>query len=84
MTFKIEKASSGEDTVLRISGRIDPESLLELKRHLEGVAGKIVLDLKEVTLADLAAVRFLGACIRDGIELRNCAPYILEWIRRER
>jgi hypothetical protein len=33
---------------------------------------------------DLEAVRFLGACVVQGIELRNCPPYISEWIREER
>jgi len=55
-----------------------------LKRELKGVTGNVVLDLKEVARVDVEAVRFLGACVVQGIELRNCPPYITEWIRRER
>jgi hypothetical protein len=44
----------------------------------------MVLDSGEVHLVDLQAVRFLRDCQDQKIELRNCAPYILEWIRRER
>jgi hypothetical protein len=44
----------------------------------------MVLDLAEVDLVDLQSVRFLRDCQDQKIELRNCAPYILEWIRRER
>jgi serine/threonine protein kinase len=45
---------------------------------------RIVLDLKELTLVDQQAVRFLKRCESNGIELRNCAAYIREWIARER
>jgi len=44
----------------------------------------MVLDLAEVDLIDLDSVRFLRDCQDQKIEIRNCAPYILEWIRRER
>ncbi|HWO33368.1 MAG TPA: STAS domain-containing protein [Candidatus Acidoferrum sp.] len=84
MTFKIERSSEKQKTILRLSGRIDPEGVLELKRELEGVTENVALDLKEVTRVDVEAVRFLGACVVQSIELRNCPPYISEWIRRER
>lgn len=48
----------------------------------DGCAGKI-LDLREVTLVDLAAVRFLIRCEREGAELAGCPPYVREWMRRE-
>ena len=63
---------------------MDPEGVLELKRELKGVTGNVVLDLREVARVDVEAVRFLGACVVQGIELRNCPPYITEWIRKER
>jgi hypothetical protein len=43
----------------------------------------MVLDLAKVDLVDLQSVRFLRDCQDQKIELLNCAPYILEWIRRE-
>jgi ABC-type transporter Mla MlaB component len=84
VTFKIDRSSEKQKTILRLSGRIDPEGVLELQRELEGVTDNVALDLKEVTRVDVEAVRFLGACVVQGIELRNCPPYITEWIRRER
>ena len=84
VTLKIDRSSEKQKTILRLSGRIDPEGVLELKRELEGVTEDVALDLKEVIRVDLEAVRFLGACVVQGIELRNCPPYISEWIRRER
>jgi hypothetical protein len=46
--------------------------------------GQIVLDLKDLTLVDLDAVRFLESSETRGIELKNCPPYIREWITRVR
>ena len=84
VTLKIDRSSEKQKTILRLSGRMDPEGVLELKRELEGVTENVALDLKEVVRVDLEAVRFLGACVVQGIELRNCPLYISEWIRRER
>jgi ABC-type transporter Mla MlaB component len=84
VTLKIDRSSEKQKTILRLSGRMDPEGVLELKRELDGVTENVALDLKEVVRVDLEAVRFLGACVVQGIELRNCPPYISEWIRRER
>jgi hypothetical protein len=83
MTLKIEKCSENQTTIFRLSGRMRFDGLLELKRQLDGVMAKPVLDLKEVTHVDLEVVHFLGSCVQEGIELRNCASYIREWIRRE-
>lgn len=83
MTLKIEKCSENQTTIFRLSGRMRFDGLLELKRQLDGGTAKPVLDLKEVAHVDLEVVHFLGRCVQQGIELRNCASYIREWIRRE-
>ncbi len=83
MTLKIEKCPEDQTTIFRLSGRMRFDGLLELKRQLDGVGTKPVLDLKEVIHVDLEVVHFLGRCVQQGIELRNCAGYIREWIRRE-
>jgi len=72
--------------VLRISGRLDRENLGELQSliELEGADRQIVLDLRELMLVDQEAVKFLRECDSNGIELRNCPPYICEWIARQR
>ena len=44
----------------------------------------VVLDLDEVDLVDIDAVRFLNACKAQGIEVVNCLPYIREWMFQER
>jgi hypothetical protein len=43
-----------------------------------------ILDLSEVTLVDVGAIRFLINCEDEGIELVQCPPYVREWMLRER
>ena len=83
--LRIQRETKGR-VVLRISGRLDGENLPELKQLLqsEKVGRPIVLDLRELTLVDQGVVRFLEQCDSNGIELQNCAPYICEWIERQR
>jgi anti-anti-sigma regulatory factor len=83
--LRIQREANGQ-VVLRISGRLDGEGLPELKQLLqsEEEGRPIVLDLLDLTLVDQEAVRFLGQCDSNGIELQNCAPYIGEWIKRQR
>jgi anti-anti-sigma regulatory factor len=82
--LRITRAANGE-VVLRLSGRMDAKSVAELERliNAETDGRRIVLDLKDLTLADREAVIFLAKCEAD-VQIKNCPPYIREWIRRER
>lgn len=82
--LKVQRSGNGE-VVFTVSGRLEPDTVSELSAMLDvEPAGKsLVLDLKDVVLVDRDAVRFLGARERDGTTLRNCPPYIREWIARE-
>ena len=55
-----------------------------LRGVLEQESGGFVIDLKNVLLVDREAVRLLALSETDGTELRNCPPYIREWVTRER
>ena len=83
--LKITRAGNGE-VVWTLSGRMDAENVIELKSLFksEEEGRRIVLDLKDLTLVDREAVRFLESCETDSIKLRNCPAYIREWITRER
>jgi len=83
VTLRIETASDGHTASLRLIGRIEGEYLDELEAHVRRHQPRLVLDLDEVTLVDVAVVRFLIACEAEGVELRHCAPYIREWMVRE-
>ena len=83
--LRIQRSANGQ-VVLTLSGRIQAENLAELRRllELETVGRGLVLDLKDVTLVDREAVKFLACCEADSIKLKNCPAYIREWIERER
>lgn len=88
MTLRIEESIEerfdGKRTILRLSGRIQSNHLDELKAQIRRKGPAIVLDLENVTLVDVGAVRFLSLCESDGIDVLHCAPYIREWMGRER
>lgn len=66
-----------------LSGRLQFNHIHQLRELITTEVQKIVLDLREVNLLDREAVEFLVACELDGVSLRNCSPYIREWITRE-
>jgi hypothetical protein len=70
--------------VVRLIGRLQAECLTEVQAQLDNANLRPALDLGEVTLVDVGAVRFLGTCEQRGIELLHCAPYIRHWIASER
>ena len=70
--------------VLHVSGRIDGECVDTLRETIAQEKGQVALDLTEVLLVDREAVRLLAQSEANGIELRNCAAYIREWVARER
>ena len=84
VTLRIEERSDGDRTIFRLSGRIQSDQLEELTAHIRRNGPAIVLDLEDVTLVDVPAVRFLSFCEAEGIELLHCAPYIRKWMSRER
>jgi len=86
MTFRIEAAARGRVTVFSLSGRIDKQVIVELRRLFEFQTDyrDIVLDLKEVGVVDREVMRFFMSCEMDGVRLENCTPYIREWMEREK
>ena len=83
MTLNIEQLSNGHTTTIRLIGRMQAEHVPTLQTVIKESAPRIVLDLEELTLVDVEAVRFLGRCRRGGFALLHCSPYIREWIARE-
>jgi hypothetical protein len=84
MTLKIEIASDGDTATFRLSGRIEEDHLVELQAEVQRYRPRLVFDLAETTLVDLAVVRFLAAHEVNGVELLRCPRYIREWIARDR
>jgi anti-anti-sigma regulatory factor len=82
--LRIERRANG-DVVFRVSGRLIADNVRELAAVLAAEAAglTLVLDLEDVVLVDRDVVRFLRAREGNGVALRNCPPYIREWIGRE-
>ena len=83
--LRIDRTENGQ-IVLKLSGRIEREQVAELETliHSETRGREIVLDLKDVTLVGPDGIAFLEQCESDKITLVNCAPYIHEWINKQR
>jgi hypothetical protein len=85
MSCRIDRIVSAEHlVVLYISGRITGEHVEMLRGVLEQESACFAIDLTNVLLADREAVQLLVLSEAKGTELRNCPPYIREWVTRER
>jgi hypothetical protein len=82
VTLRIETLAGEHGTTLKLIGRIRAEHLAELRRQIAASAPS-ALELREVSLVDADAVRFLSTCESEGIHLQHCSAYIREWIVRE-
>ena len=84
MTLRIERSARQRFTVFTLSGRMEAEHVSELKELFDRDYRKIILDLRNLRLADRDAMRFLRGCEADGMKLKNCPAYIREWMDREK
>jgi hypothetical protein len=84
LTCKIEELAAEEGMiVLRVSGHAQSEHVSTIEELIAREGGQIALDLSELTLIDRDAVSYLAICEMRGIELKNCPPFLREWITRE-
>jgi predicted metal-binding protein len=84
MTLRIERSVRQGITVFTLSGHMQAEEVAELKELFDTDYRTIVLDLRDVRLADRDAVKFLRECEADGMKLENCPAYVREWMDREK
>jgi anti-anti-sigma regulatory factor len=82
--LRIDKTYDGQNSILRLSGRIHFEDIPALQEQVEQHGPSLVFDLRDLQLVDESAVQFLAMCETNGVVLRHCAAYICEWIRRIR
>ena len=80
MTLRIDKV---RDRV-RLSGEFRSEHVHQVKAELDLCTPPVVLDLKEVDLADVEAIRFLNSCEATGVSVLHCSAYIRAWMFHER
>ena len=65
-----------------LSGRIETEDIKQLQQLLavETSGQQLILDLRDVTLVNQDAVKFLRRCEAEGIKLENCPLHVRRWI----
>jgi hypothetical protein len=80
MTLRIDR---GRDRV-RLSGEFRSEHVHQVKAELDLCTPPVVLDLAEVDLADVEAIRFLNSCEATGVSVLQCSAYIRAWMLQER
>jgi ABC-type transporter Mla MlaB component len=83
--FRIQKTGNGQ-VVFTLSGRIEADDLAEIRQQLAQETGmdRVVLDLKDVTLVNEAAVEFLVRCEATNISLHRCPGYIRQWMEQSK
>ena len=86
MTCRIDRLVCDDDSVIfSICGRVTVEDLDVLRDALARETRPVAaFDLKNVLLLDRNAVKFMLVAEGNGVELRNCPPYVREWIAREK
>jgi hypothetical protein len=62
---------------------MEGEQIAELKELFDCDYRSIILDLRDLRLADRDAVRFLRACKADGMTFENCPAYVCKWMDGE-
>ena len=79
--LRTRRTGNGQ-VLFTLSGRIETEDIKQLQQLLavETSGQQLILDLRDVTLVNQDAVKFLGGCEADGIKLENCPLHIRKWI----
>jgi hypothetical protein len=85
MNCRIDRAVTTKSLVLLlVSGCLTGEHVDMLQGVLDQESDGFAIDLKNVLLVDREAVKLLALSEAKGTELKNCPPYIREWVTRER
>ncbi|HEX4164923.1 MAG TPA: hypothetical protein VHZ55_05560 [Bryobacteraceae bacterium] len=84
MTLRIERISVKPRTRIRLSGELRADHLDQLEAEIGRAGPRVILDLEELDLVDIEAVRFLNVCVAEGVSVLHCSRYIREWMLRER
>lgn len=84
MTLRIERIFGKGRVRIRLSGGFRVEHIDQVKAEIGRCDPGVALDLEEVDLVDVEAVRFLNTCQLEGVRMLHCSPYIREWMLRER
>ena len=80
MTLRIERLGGS----IRLSGEFRIAHLEQVKNETEQCESPVALDLEEVDLVDVEAIRFLNSCEAEGVSVLHGSAYIRTWMSQER
>jgi len=84
MTLRIDKTTSGDKTIIHLSGKLLREVLDIVTKQIASSVGEVSLDLTQLDSISLEGVRFLNDCEDRGIAITDAPAYVLRWMKRER
>src|SRR5260370_29185354 len=79
MTLRIDRVQRR----VRLSGEFRSEHVHQVKAELDRCQSPVALDLEEVGLADVEAVRFLNSCEAAGVSVLKGSAFIRTWMSQD-
>jgi hypothetical protein len=81
--LRTQRTGNGQ-VLFTLSGRIETEDIKQLQELFaaETSGRQLVLDLRDVTLVNVDAVKFLGRCEAEGTKLENCPLHVRDWVNQ--
>ena len=76
MTLKITPTGPCPSAVLTLDGRLTGDEVAELRRAVDEVGGKVILDLTGLQFADRPGVSALRMLKAEGATFTGASPYI--------
>jgi ABC-type transporter Mla MlaB component len=83
LMLKIQRIPEKGGTRLLLSGELRRVHLEDVRTEIASVGPPVTLDLQEVGLVDIDGILLLNECQSQGTKVKNCAPYIREWMHQE-
>src|SRR5258708_35705277 len=80
MTLRIDRVQKR----VRLSGEFRSEHVHQVMAELDRCQSPVALDLEEVGLVDVEAIRFLNSCEAAGGSVLHGSGYIRTWMSQER
>lgn len=81
MVLRIDRTTEGGSVVMTLSGHVALEEIVALRQTLRAeAASTLVVDLADVIQLHRDGIALLASLEAAGARLRNCPPYVREWI----
>jgi len=74
--FEVRTAKQDGHWVVAVQGVIDLATVGTLEAYLNGVTGRVVLDLANVTFIDSMGVALLLSATKDGLTIGDASPEV--------